>query len=275
MRTLQQEIITELKVQPTIDSEVEIRRSIDFIKAYLCKHPFLKTLVLGISGGQDSTLCGKLCQMAITELREKTGDDSYKFIAVRLPYGTQADESDALDAIEFMQADEMMRVNIKEAADAMVVAVQANDVTVSDFNKGNIKARQRMIAQYAIAGANSGAVVGTDHAAEAITGFYTKFGDGGADIMPLWRLNKRQGRAMLEVLGAPEHLYQKTPTADLEEDRPALPDEVALGVTYDDIDDYLEGKEVRADAAEKIENWFVKTRHKRHLPITVYDTFWK
>lgn len=275
MRTLQQEIIAELKVQPTIDPEAEIRRSIDFMKAYLRKHSFLKTLVLGISGGQDSTLCGKLCQMAITELRAETGDDSYKFIAVRLPYGTQADESDALDAIEFMQADEMMRVNIKEAADAMVAAVQANDVTVSDFNKGNIKARQRMIAQYAIAGANSGAVVGTDHAAEAITGFYTKFGDGGADIMPLWRLNKRQGRAMLEILGAPEHLYKKTPTADLEEDRPALPDEVALGVTYDDIDDYLEGKEVRPDAAEKIENWFTKTRHKRHLPITVYDTFWK
>lgn len=275
MRTLQQEIIAELKVQPTIDPEAEIRRSIDFMKAYLRKHSFLKTLVLGISGGQDSTLCGKLCQMAITELRAETGDDSYKFIAVRLPYGTQADESDALDAIEFMQADEMMRVNIKEAADAMVAAVQANDVTVSDFNKGNIKARQRMIAQYAIAGANSGAVVGTDHAAEAITGFYTKFGDGGADIMPLWRLNKRQGRAMLEVLGAPEHLYKKTPTADLEEDRPALPDEVALGVTYDDIDDYLEGKEVRPDAVEKIENWFTKTRHKRHLPITVYDTFWK
>lgn len=275
MRTLQQEIIAELKVQPTIDPEAEIRRSIDFMKAYLRKHSFLKTLVLGISGGQDSTLCGKLCQMAITELRAETGDDSYKFIAVRLPYGTQADESDALDAIEFMQADEMMRVNIKEAADAMVAAVQANDVTVSDFNKGNIKARQRMIAQYAIAGANSGAVVGTDHAAEAITGFYTKFGDGGADIMPLWRLNKRQGRAMLEVLGAPEHLYKKTPTADLEEDRPALPDEVALGVTYDDIDDYLEGKEVRTDAVEKIENWFTKTGHKRHLPITVYDTFWK
>ncbi len=71
------------------------------------------------------------------------------------------------------------------------------------------------------------------------------------------------------------NIFIKTPTADLEEDRPALPDEVALGVTYDDIDDYLEGKEVRADAAEKIENWFVKTRHKRHLPITVYDTFWK
>lgn len=275
MRTLQAQIIEELKVRPTIDPKEEIRRSLDFLKAYLVKHPFLKTLVLGISGGQDSTLCGKLCQMAIEELRAETGDQSYRFIAVRLPYGTQADEQDALAAIDFMQADQTMRVNIKEASDAMVQAVEANGITISDFNKGNIKARQRMIAQYAIAGATSGAVVGTDHAAEAITGFYTKYGDGGADIMPLWRLDKRQGRAMLEVLGAPAHLYQKTPTADLEEDRPALPDEIALGVTYTDIDDYLEGKEVAAETAQKIENWFEKTKHKRHLPITVYDDFWK
>lgn len=275
MRPLQKEIIETLCVKETIDPQVEIRRSIDFMKEYLKKHPFLKSLVLGISGGQDSTLAGKLAQLAITELREETNDASYQFIAVRLPYGQQADEQDALDAIAFMQADQTMRVNIQAPSDQMMLELQANDVTISDFNKGNIKARQRMIAQYAIAGACSGAVIGTDHAAEAITGFYTKFGDGGADITPLWRLNKRQGRMMLQYLGAPKHLYQKTPTADLEENRPALPDEVALGVTYDQIDDYLEGKEVAKQAAEKIESWYLKTQHKRHLPITVYDEFWK
>lgn len=275
MRKLQAQIIQELCVQPQIDAQAEIKRSVDLLKAYLLKHPFLKTLVLGISGGQDSTLTGKLAQMAISQLRQETQDDSYRFIAVRLPYGIQADEQDALDAIAFMQADETMRVDIKPAADAMMQAVCANDITVSDFNKGNIKARQRMIAQYAIAGARQGAVIGTDHAAEAVTGFYTKFGDGGADITPLWRLNKRQGRQMLQALGAPTHLYEKTPTADLEEQRPALPDEVALGVTYEQIDDYLEGKEVLPEAAQKIENWYLKTQHKRHLPITVYDDFWK
>lgn len=275
MRTLQKQIIADLRVKPVIDPQAEIRTSVDFLKAYLLAHPFLKTLVLGISGGQDSTLAGKLCQIAMEELRQETGDASYQFIAVRLPYGTQADESDAMDAIAFMGADVTMRVNIKEAADAMMAAVEENGLEVSDFNKGNIKARQRMIAQYAIAGAKSGAVVGTDHAAEAITGFYTKFGDGGADVTPLWRLNKRQGRAMLEVLGAPKHLYEKTPTADLEEDRPALPDEVALGVTYTQIDDYLEGKDIDSAAAEKIEGWYTKTAHKRHLPITIYDDFWK
>lgn len=275
MRPLQERIINELKVKPEINAEEEIRRSVDFLKDYLKKHPFLKALVLGISGGQDSTLAGKLSQMAISELREETGDDVYQFIAVRLPYGDQADEQDAMDAIEFMQADKTVRVNIKQAADAMVQSIEENGLEISDFNKGNIKARERMIAQYGIAGAVSGAVVGTDHAAEAITGFYTKYGDGGADITPLWRLDKRQGRAMLELLNAPEHLYKKVPTADLEEDRPALPDEVALGVTYNDIDDYLEGKEVVDNVAEKIENWFLKTEHKRHMPINVYDTFWK
>lgn len=275
MRPLQERIVNELKVKPEINAEEEIRRSVDFLKDYLKKHPFLKALVLGISGGQDSTLAGKLSQMAISELREETGDDAYQFIAVRLPYGDQADEQDAMDAIEFMQADKTVRVNIKQAADAMVQSIEENGLEISDFNKGNIKARERMIAQYGIAGAVSGAVVGTDHAAEAITGFYTKYGDGGADITPLWRLDKHQGRAMLELLNAPEHLYKKVPTADLEEDRPALPDEVALGVTYNDIDDYLEGKEVADNVAEKIENWFLKTEHKRHMPINVYDTFWK
>lgn len=273
MRALQAEIIQALKVQPTIDPEAEIRRSIDFLKSYLTTTG-LKTLVLGISGGQDSTLTGKLSELAVTELRAETGDD-YQFIAVRLPYGVQADEPDAMAAIKFMQADRVERVDIKAATDAAVVSVEANNETITDFNKGNIKARQRMIAQFAIAGANQGAVVGTDHAAEAITGFYTKFGDGAADITPIWRLNKRQGKQLLKALKAPAHLYTKVPTADLEEDRPALPDEVALGVSYDDIDDYLEGKSIDEQAAETIENWYVKSQHKRHLPVTVFDTFWK
>lgn len=275
MRPLQEKIIAVEKTQPTIDVTAEIRRSVDFLKDYLLKNTFLKTYVLGISGGQDSTLAGKLAQMAISELRDETGDSTYQFIAVRLPYGVQADEADAMAAIEWMQADQVVRIDIEAATDAMVKELEANDQQISDFNKGNIKARQRMIVQYAIAGAHAGAVIGTDHAAENITGFYTKYGDGGADVTPLYRLNKRQGRALLKELGAPEYLYLKKPTADLEEERPSLPDEVALGVTYDNIDDYLEGKDIDPQAAEKIENWFIKTEHKRHLPITVFDEFWK
>ena len=273
--TLQETIIQQLGVKPVIYPEEEIRKSIDFLKDYLKKHSFLKTYVLGISGGQDSTLAGRLAQLAIEEMRAETGDASYQFIAVRLPYGVQDDEEDAQRALAFIQPDVSLVVNIKKSADAMTKAVEATGATVSDFNKGNIKARSRMIAQYALAGSYKGAVVGTDHAAENVTGFFTKFGDGGADILPLYRLNKRQGKQLLAALGADSVLYEKVPTADLEEEKPGIADEVALGVTYNEIDDYLEGKTISDQAKARIESWWHKGEHKRHLPITIFDDFWK
>lgn len=275
MRKRQAEIIAALRVKPTIDPQAEIRRSVDFIKHYLSTYPGMKTLVLGISGGQDSTLAGRLAQLAIEEMRQETGDATYRFIAVRLPYGQQADEADAQRALAFIAPDETVTVNIKPAVIEQVAALAQSGVAISDYNKGNIKARQRMITQYAIAGARSGVVIGTDHAAEAVTGFYTKFGDGACDIAPLWRLNKRQGRQLLQALHCPPALYEKVPTADLEEDLPQRPDEEALGVTYHAIDDYLEGKAVPEAMAQRIEQWYQKTEHKRHLPINVYDTWWQ
>lgn len=274
MRPLQKEIIAYEHVLPKIDPQKEIRRSVDFLKNYLKANPFLKSYVLGISGGQDSTLTGKLCQMAISELREETDDKSYQFIAVRLPYGKQTDAADAADAVAFQQPDQDLIVNIKPAVDAMVASLTAAGEKISDFNKGNIKARERMVVQYAIAGANQGAVVGTDHAAENFSGFYTKYGDGAADLTPLFRLDKRQGKQMLQVLNCPEHLYLKAPTADLEEEQPALPDETALGVRYQDVDDYLEGREVSEKAAERIEDLWRKSEHKRRMPVTVFDDFY-
>lgn len=275
MRPLQQKIIQEMHVQVEINAIEEIRKSINFLKDYLKAHPFLKTLVLGISGGQDSTLTGKLAQMAISEMRKETGNKDYQFIAIRLPYGEQLDEKDAMDAIAFIEADQLFHINIKPAVLASVESITSQGVSLSNFVIGNIKARERMVAQYAIAGAHQGAVLGTDHSAESVTGFYTKFGDGGTDINPIFRLNKRQGRVLLKALDAPEHLYIKVPTADLEDDKPGIADEVSLGVTYNQIDDYLEGKTVPAEIADKIESWYLKTQHKRHLPITIFDDFWK
>ncbi|MCC4396947.1 NAD(+) synthase [Limosilactobacillus reuteri] len=275
MRKYQEEIINALGVNTQIDPQAEVTKRVQFICDFL-QTTKMKALVLGISGGQDSSLAGRLSQLAVEKLREETGDNEYQFIAVRLPYGEQADESDAMFAInDFIKPDKIMRVNIKAATDAMVASLNEAGTPISDFNKGNIKARERMIVQYAIGGENKGAVVGTDHAAEAVTGFYTKFGDGGADITPLSGLDKRQGKALLQYLGAPAKLYDKTPTADLEEDKPMRPDEEALGVRYDEIDDYLEGREVSPAAAEKIEGWYRRTQHKRHLPIAPYDTWWK
>lgn len=272
---LQQQIIEELKVMPTINVEEEIRKSIDFLKNYAKKHPFLKGFVLGISGGQDSTLTGKLAQMAVDELNEEAGAHTYSFWAVRLPYGRQKDEQDCQDALDFIQPTKIYTVNIKEAVDASVNALLTAGVTLSDFVKGNEKARERMKVQYSIAAMHNGVVIGTDHAAEAVTGFYTKYGDGGVDLVPIFRLNKRQGRQLLKYLNCPVHLYEKVPTADLEENRPALPDEVALGVTYEQVDDYLEGKEIPEQARITLEGHYLRSLHKRHMPITIFDDFWK
>ncbi|VXB80353.1 ammonium-dependent NAD+ synthetase [Bacillus sp. 349Y] len=275
MDSLQKQIVEEMMVSPEIDPKEEIRRSVDFMKSYLKKNSFLKSLVLGISGGQDSTLLGKLASIAITELNEEAGSKEYAFYAIRLPYGEQGDAQDAIDAVKFIDPTDPLTVNIKAAVDASVQTLKESGIEMSDFVKGNEKARERMKVQFAVAAVKKGVVLGTDHSAEAVTGFYTKFGDGAADLVPLFRLNKRQGRKLLEELGCPEHLYTKKPTADLEEDRPALADEEALGVTYEQLDDYLEGKEVPADAKKVIESHYLKTQHKRHLPITVFDDFWK
>ncbi|MFJ8520523.1 ammonia-dependent NAD(+) synthetase [Lysinibacillus xylanilyticus] len=273
--TLQQEIIKELRVLPTIDAQEEIRKSIDFLKEYARRYSFVKGFVLGISGGQDSTLTGKLTQLAVDELNAEAREAKYSFWAVRLPYGVQADEKDCQDAIDYINPTKTYTVNIKDAVDASVRALTNAGIELSDFSKGNEKARERMKVQYSIAAMNNAVVLGTDHAAEAITGFYTKFGDGGADLMPIFRLNKRQGKQMLAALDCPEHLYLKIPTADLEEDRPSLPDEVALGLTYDQIDDYLEGKEIPEDARKTLEGYYLRSQHKRHMPITIFDDFWK
>lgn len=275
MSTLQQRIIEELHVLPIIDAEQEVRKSVDFMKEYAKKHAFVKGFVLGISGGQDSTLTGKLTQIAVDELNEEAGDAKYAFYAVRLPYGTQFDEQDCQDALDFIQPSKIYTVNIKQAVDASVQSLVDAGVTLSDFAKGNEKARERMKVQFSIAAMNSAIVLGTDHAAEAITGFFTKFGDGGADLMPIFRLNKRQGKQLLAHLNCPEHLYLKVPTADLEENRPSLPDEVALGLTYEQIDDYLEGKAIAEDAKTVLEGYYLRSQHKRHLPITIFDDFWK
>lgn len=276
MTTLRDRIIAELHVKPTIDPAEEIRTRIDFLKDY-ARATGSHGYVLGISGGQDSTLAGRLGQLAAEELR----DEGYEaeFIAMRLPYGVQADEDDAQRALQFIRPDTSLVVNIKEATDAAVAAASTalGGEDISDFVRGNVKARQRMVAQYTIAGQRRYLVIGTDHAAEAVTAFFTKFGDGGADLTPLSGLSKRQGAALLQELGAPSSTWEKVPTADLEDDRPALPDETALGVTYREIDDYLEGvaDAPSRNACDTIEAHFLRSRHKRTVPVAPYDTWWR
>ncbi len=273
MRDLQRQIIAELEVRPSIDAEAEVRARIDFLKDYL-RASHTKGYVLGISGGQDSSLAGRLSQLAAEELRAE-GVEA-EFVAVRLPYNVQHDEDDAQLALSFIQPDRQVSFNIQRAVDGFEDEYRdAVGDTMLDFTKGNVKARVRMTAQYAIAGQSNLLVVGTDHAAEAVTGFFTKYGDGGVDLTPLTGLSKRQGRELLKHLGAPERLYTKPPTADLLDGKPGQTDETELGITYAQIDDYLEGLEVDAATAELIEARFLQTRHKRTVPVTPADTWWR
>jgi NAD+ synthase len=273
-----QAIIEEMRVLPTIDASTEIERRVNFIKQQI-QASGCKSLVLGISGGVDSLTCGRLAQLAVEQLRAETNSDDYQFFAVRLPYAAQKDEQDAQTSLDAIAPDNTLTVNIQAATDAVNQQVcetlrQANK-TVSkeaiDFAKGNVKARVRMTSQYQIAGLVNGLVLGTDHSAENITGFYTKHGDGACDLAPLFGLSKRQVRLLAKTMGAPDSIVNKTPTADLECLSPQKEDEAVLGLPYDVIDDFLEGKEISKENEKHLIEIYNKTQHKR-LPIaTIYD----
>jgi NAD+ synthase len=265
--SLQHRIALELGVTGSFDPQAEIERRVTFLADYLTRTG-RKGYVLGISGGVDSLLAGHLAQQAVERVRRQGG--SALFHAMRLPYGVQHDEQAAQKCLVGIGPDRTLTVDIKPACDALLAALRAGvefrDAAHEDFVMGNIKARQRMIAQYAVAGATDSLVIGTDQAAEALMGFFTKYGDGAADVVPLLGLTKRRVRALAKELGAPEELVMKVPTADLETLTPLRPDEEAFGVSYQQIDDYLEGKPVPEAAAQVIERQWFATMHKRALP---------
>ncbi|MBL4631496.1 MAG: ammonia-dependent NAD(+) synthetase, partial [Paraglaciecola sp.] len=266
-------IIQEMRVLAQIDVEFEIKRRVNFIKSTLINSGS-KTLVLGISGGIDSCTLGRLAQVAVNELNQQQ-EKAYQFVAIRLPYNVQADEVDAQTSIDFIQPSQSLTVNVQPGVDAIdlqtrlamqsINLLPANEVKC-DFVKGNVKARTRMVIQYQVAGLLDGLVLGTDHSAENITGFYTKYGDGACDLAPLFGLNKRQVKQIAECLGAPKNIIHKAPTADLESLAPQKSDEQALGMSYEQIDDFLEGKVVADEIAEKLIAIYQKAQHKR-MPI--------
>ncbi|MBD0676416.1 ammonia-dependent NAD(+) synthetase [Streptomyces sp. CBMA156] len=270
---VQREIARALGVAPVPDPAKEAERRVEFLAGQV-RATGARSLVLGISGGVDSTTAGRLCQLAAERLRAE--GRQVTFTAMRLPYGVQADEADAQLALGFIRADEVLTVDVKPATDGAVAALKAAGLTYTDrahedFVGGNVKARQRMVVQYAAAGAKGGLVVGTDHAAEAAVGFFTKFGDGAADVMPLSGLTKRQVRAVAEALGAPAELVKKVPTADLEDLDPGRPDEDALGVSYDALDDFLEGLPVSEEVHRTVLGHYRRTEHKRNLPVVPHQ----
>ncbi len=148
---MEQQIRDEMRVLPSIDAHYEITRRVNFIKQKL-QESGCKSLVLGISGGVDSTTCGRLAQLAVEELNKETESEQYQFIAVRLPFGEQKDEDEAQLALSFIQPTHSVSVNIQAGVEGTHAATRAalgeNDLLPSDesrvdFVKGNVKARTR------------------------------------------------------------------------------------------------------------------------------------
>ncbi len=280
-RTSSPALRSRLEVRAGFDPGAEAERRVSFLAEYLAASG-QKRLLIAVSGGVDSALAGRLSALAVHRLRE-AGGDGYEVVAMRLPCGIQRDEADARRALDWIRPDSVVSVDIEPATrlvdrgvlEAVPPSFRPGSEAESDFVRGNTKARIRMAIQYHLAGLVGGLVVGTDHAAEALVGFFTKFGDGAADLIPLFGLTKRRVRALAAHLGAPAATVGKEPTADLEDLRPGRPDEEALGVTYAELDDYLEGREVPEEVAGRIEELHRKTRHKRHGPVTPGDDWWR
>lgn len=262
--SLQQEIITKLSVQATIDVDQEIERRVRFLKDYV-KQAGATGLLIAISGGVDSAVAAGLCKKATDELSQETGKD-YITLGLFQPYGEQEDIDHSYEVAEAFDITSKVETNIEEAVNEIVLeteyAFKALSIHrhISRGGKGNVKARTRMVVQYALAFDLNLLVVGTDHASEALTGFFTKWGDGAVDITPLSTLNKRQVRQLATRLGVPASVIDKAPTAGLWQGQT---DEEELGVSYEDNSAYLEGKEIDPKAREILEKHYLRTRHKR------------
>ena len=269
----QLKIVQELKVVHAFNSAAEVVRRSTFLADQLINHN-RHALILGISGGVDSLVAGYLAHNAVERARSR--GHQAQFIAVHLPYGEHHDSADAQLALKLLQPDQIMNIDIKPATDAMVQALHRSqlpfiDAAHEDFVCGKLKVRQRMVAQYAIAGAVDGLVVGTDHAADALMGFFTKYGDGACDVAPLSGLIKQQVRQLGLSFGAPESLVMKTPVADLESLAPGKLTEEVFGVTYEQIDEFLKGNRVDQAVYDIIVKQYRATAHKRGLPTDPFE----
>jgi NAD+ synthase len=216
-------------------------------------------LVVGISGGIDSALVTFLIQKAFPE----------KSLGVILP--CKSNSKDREDALKVVEASEISHIEVElteahgsvyrrvtEALDS--IRLHERSERLAD---ANLRARLRMSTLYTVANSLNYLVVGTDNAAETYTGYFTKYGDGGVDILPITQLTKREVRAWSQEIGVPQVVLDRAPSAGLWEGQT---DEGEMGTTYDMVDDLLEGKDIPTQDREIIERLHRRSEHKRMLP---------
>jgi NAD+ synthase len=221
--------------------------------------------VFGVSGGIDSAVVARLCQLAFPQ----------RVLGVTLPcYSHPQDEDDArLLASTF--AIPLVRVDIGPAFDALTESLETalkglpRQVASVDIKQqlpeANVKPRLRMASLYFVANSVNYLVAGTGNRSEITLGYYTKYGDGGVDVLPIGGLLKSEVRQLARELGVPERIITKAPTAGL---WVGQTDEAEMGFTYDMLERYLSdgASAVPADVAARIERLRKSSEHKRAMP---------
>lgn len=240
-------------------TEQKIDLTVDWLRE-MVKASGTKGLLVGLSGGIDSSVVAGLIKRAFPQNSlglimpcKSKGKDREDAIACANACGIEYLEIDLTQTHEGL---------LQAAMEALESArtVQPERLKLTD---ANLRARLRMSTLYTIAGAMNYLVVGTDNAAETYTGYFTKYGDGGVDILPISNLTKREVYAWGRTLGVPESVLKRPPSAGLWEGQT---DEDEMGTTYDMIDDFLEGKAIPEKDKAIIEEMHRRSEHKRNLP---------
>lgn len=222
----------------------------EFLREYL-KKSHTDGYVIGISGGVDSSVVAALLKNAVGK---------EKVHGILIPINSNPD--DLKDGLTLCKDIDLNYSVIDGSASfqAMMDEFNRNDLPLDRGTAGNYKARMRMAILYAYAQKHNMLVVGTDNKDESYIGYFTKYGDGGVDILPIVHLTKGEVRKIGQMLGIRKALVERVPSAGLFQGQS---DEVELGFTYNECDDYLLGKPVRQEAIDRIESWHNKTQHKR------------
>lgn len=224
---------------------------IKFLQDYL-KDTKADGYVLGLSGGIDSS-----CLAALT--KKAVGKD--KLHCIMMPINSlEADLKDAITLANDLNLNYLV-MDGSEAFNKLVEEFYSKGIELDASTKGNLKARIRMSILYAYAQKNHLLVLGTDNLDETYVGYFTKYGDGGVDLLPISRLTKAEVREVASKLGVRNELVERVPSAGLFEGQT---DEKEMGILYKDLDDYLLGKKIDPKAKERIEYLHRISEHKRN-----------
>ena len=228
-----------------------------FLADYL-KDSHCEKFVLGVSGGVDSSLCAAIIKNAVGK---------EKLHCLIIPINSSPDDTkDALTLVKDLDLNYTV-IDASETFNTYVETFKKSGLELDRSTLGNLKARMRMAILYAIAQKERGLVVGTDNADERYVGYYTKFGDGACDILPIAHLIKSEVVEASKLYGIRLSLAERVPTAGLYEGQT---DETEMGVSYKDLDALILGKKIPAPAKKRIAYLHKISAHKRKkIPMPV------